>query len=137
VELDALAQVEGRALGVLGELVTLGQRQMIVFLLTGIFDQGIVQSIEEVVGRRRAVVLLRVEPARSDVGVPGEHHFTLRDDCGSCAAAAQKRRRESRRRQRCCLQHRAPCQRRPSHISSIAKPRLTALYVLSSMSSHG
>ena len=45
-----------------------------------VFDQRVVQRKNEIVGARRAVVLLRVEPARGDVGVPGQHHLAARND---------------------------------------------------------
>ncbi len=103
VELGALAQPEGRAHGILGELVALRQRRMVVELRAGIFDQGVVQGMEEVVRRRRAVMLLRVEPTRRHGGVPGHDHLALRCGFGRAEPAGGKRQQGRRRgpRQQC------------------------------------
>ena len=61
VEFDALAQPERCALRVLGELEAFGERRMVVELVAEVLDQAVVQRHQEVVGARRAVVLLRVE----------------------------------------------------------------------------
>jgi len=47
---------------------------MVVELIAKVLDQGIVHHIEEIVRRRPTIMLLRVEPTRRDIGVPGEHH---------------------------------------------------------------
>ena len=82
VELGARPQPEGRALGVLGKLEVFGQRRMVVARLAEVLDQRVVQRHEEIVRARRAVMLLRVEPARGDVGVPGQRHLALWHHCG-------------------------------------------------------
>ena len=88
MELDARPQPERRALGVLGELEAFGERRMVVELVAEVLDQAVVQRHQEIVGTGGAVVLLRIEPARRDVGVPGQHQLALWDDCrrrGRCA----------------------------------------------------
>jgi hypothetical protein len=82
VELASRAQPESDALGVLGELETLRQARMVVEGVTVILDQRIVQGGKKVVRRRRAVVFLRVEPARSDAGVPGQDELAFGGDLG-------------------------------------------------------
>src|SRR4029077_14950911 len=115
VELDVRPQPEGSALSVLGKLKALGERRVVVTNFAEVFDQRVMQCHQEIVPARRAVVLLRVKPARGDVGMPSQYHLALGNDCRSCAGATYKRCRESRRRQRCCPQHGAPCQRRLLH----------------------
>ena len=80
VEFGARAQPERRALRVLGEVETFGERRMIVQLVAEVLDQPVMQRHQEIVGRRRAVVMLRIEPARCDVGVPGQRQPALRRD---------------------------------------------------------
>src|SRR6266850_8092562 len=50
---------------------------MVVELRALILDEGVVDRGEEVVGRRGAVVLLRVEPARGESSVPREDQLPL------------------------------------------------------------
>ena len=78
MELRARAQPERGALRVLGELEAFGERRMIVELVAEILDQAVVHRHQEVVGAGGAVVLLRIEPARRDVGVPGQRQLALR-----------------------------------------------------------
>src|SRR6266436_1622892 len=63
---------------------------MVVELLAKVLDQGIVHHIEEIVRRRPTVMLLRVEPAGRDVGVPGEHHAAAGGFFPECASNAGK-----------------------------------------------
>ena len=114
VKFDTWPQVKRRALRVLGEIEFVGERQMIPFLLAEVLDQPVMQGIEEVVGGRGAVVLLRVEPARRDVGVPGEHHLARGRGVHRRPGAAHERRRKRRRRKR-RAQDATPRQHRLSH----------------------
>jgi hypothetical protein len=66
--------------------------------LAEVFDQRIVQRHYEIVGARRTVVLLGVEPARCDVGVPGQHQFAARNGVSGRAGRAHKRHGERCRR---------------------------------------
>jgi hypothetical protein len=50
---------------------------MIVELRALILDEGVVDGREEVVRRGGAVVLLRVQPARGEAGVPRENQLAL------------------------------------------------------------
>src|SRR5439155_14183982 len=72
VKLETGAELKGRALAVFGEVERLGKREMFVFLVAEILDQRILVREQEIVRGRRPVMLLRVEPARGDVAVPGE-----------------------------------------------------------------
>ena len=64
---------------------------MIVALVAEVLDQAVVQRHQEIVRARRAVVLLRIEPARRDVGVPGKDHLSRRLDVGHCARRDRSR----------------------------------------------
>ncbi len=44
VELDPLAQSEGRGFGVLGKVEFVGERQVIVFLLAEVLGQAVLQA---------------------------------------------------------------------------------------------
>ena len=91
VKLEAGAEPEQSALGVLGELEMLGERRMIEFPIVEILYQRVMQRIEEIVRGRGPVMLLRVEPAWRDVGVPAEHHLAIRNDrLGRRAGFAQQ-----------------------------------------------
>ena len=57
MEMEVGAQPECRALGVLGKLEMLGERQVVVELLLVVLDQRVVQHIDEIVRRRAAVML--------------------------------------------------------------------------------
>ena len=103
MELDPRPQPEGRALGVLGKFEALGQRRVVEQLLPEVLDQPIMQRKEEIVGRGRPVMLLRVEPTRGDVGVPGKRHAALGLDL---AGTAGRRLREDRERAERCRAHR-------------------------------
>src|SRR5262245_59556928 len=67
---------------------------MVIELGTLVLDERIVERGEEVVGRRGAVVLLRVEPARGESGVPRERQLAFGRGAG------RHRERDRRRRDR-------------------------------------
>ncbi len=115
MELDARPQPESGALGVLGELVFVGEREVVVSHLAEIFDQCIVQREGEIVRTRRAVVLLRVDPASGDVGVPGQGHLSPGRDVRLGPQAANKRRGQRCRRQRRRTQDRPTGKRQMAH----------------------
>jgi hypothetical protein len=94
MELDPGAESEDRTLGVFGKLVALGERRVLVEFLAKVLDQGVVQHVEEIVRRGPAVVLLRVEPAGRDIGVPRQHHAAARDPLRGGVSAAQERGRK-------------------------------------------
>ena len=77
VELHPLAEGEGRALRVRGHREALGQGQMVVQHGALVLDEGIVQGGEEVVRGGGAVVLLGIEPAGGQAGVPGQDDLAL------------------------------------------------------------
>ena len=77
VELDALAQGERGALGVGGDRGVLGQRRVVVERRALILDERVVDRGEEVVRGGGSVVLLRIEPARRESGVPREDQLAL------------------------------------------------------------
>jgi hypothetical protein len=77
LKLDPLPQRERRALRVRGYREVLGQRGMVVELGALILDEGVVDRGEEVVWSSRAVVLLGVQPARGEAGVPREDDLAL------------------------------------------------------------
>ena len=66
------------------------------------------QRHQEIVRARRAVVLLRIEPARCDVGVPGQRQLALRHDGRGARCAAWGRNLRQRRGAAC--QHAASVQ---------------------------
>jgi hypothetical protein len=103
VELDPRPQLESRALGVFGEIAALGECRVIVSDLAEVFDQGVLEGHDEIVQARRAIVLLRVELARGDVGVPGEHHAAFGNDRWRSAKIAHGRHGERGRRD--CRSH--------------------------------
>ena len=107
VKLDPPTQLEGGALGVFGKLKMLSKRQVIVQLLAKVLDQRILQHVEEIVSRGTAIVLLRVEPARRNVGVPGQHHFAACGPVPGRPGATHERRGQRGRRHR-----------RPQHAAS-------------------
>ena len=74
MKLEPRAEPEYGALRVFGELEMLGERQVIELFVIKVLDQRVLHDVEEIVGRGAADMLLRVEPARRDVGVPGEGH---------------------------------------------------------------
>ena len=78
MELGPLAQCERGALRVRGDREPLGQGGMIEELSALILDERVVDGREEVVGCGGAVVLLGVEPARGEAGVPREGQLALR-----------------------------------------------------------
>src|SRR5262249_53897159 len=82
VKLDAVAKPKGRAFAVLIELVALRKGGMVVKFGAEILDQCIMQCREEIVWRRRAVMVLRVQPARYHGRVPGERHGSTRGGRG-------------------------------------------------------
>jgi len=88
VEFEPRPQTESGALGVLGKIEPFGQRRVVVTDLAEVFDQRILQCHDEIVWAGGAVVLLRVEPAYRNIGVPGEHHLALGNDCCGGARAA-------------------------------------------------
>src|SRR6516165_7435542 len=106
VKFGASAKLEGTALGVLGKIETLGQCRMVVSLLAKVFDQAVVQCHQEIVRGRRAVVLLRIEPAGGDIGVPSQHYLPF-GYYGCSPDPADEGRSERSRRDRRCPQHRA------------------------------
>src|SRR5205814_6648760 len=77
VELDPLAQRERGALGIRRDRELLGEREMIVELRALVLDEGVVQRREEVVRRRGTVVLLGIQPAGRETGVPREDDLAL------------------------------------------------------------
>ena len=78
VELCAWPQRKGRALGVLGELVAIGECRMVVEFVTEVLDQAVVQCHQEIVRAGSAVVLLWIQPACRYISVPGENHLSRR-----------------------------------------------------------
>jgi hypothetical protein len=70
VKFDPAAQPKGGAFCVFSEFEALRQRRMVVVSFTKVLDQRVLQRHQEIVRAGRAVMLLRVEPARRDVGVP-------------------------------------------------------------------
>ena len=93
VELDPLAQGEGGALGVRGHREVLGQGQMVVELGALVLDEGVVEGREEVVGRGGAVVLLGIQPARREAGVPRQDELALGRGPGRGRERDDRRRR--------------------------------------------
>jgi len=87
---------------------------MVVFLVAKVFDQRILQHVEEIVSRGAAVVLQRVEPPRRDVGVPRQRHTAARNDLrgGVCTSHERGRKRSGRDRR---PQHGSPTQCRLLH----------------------
>ncbi len=77
VKFDVRTQSEGRASGVFGKVEAVGERKMIEFPVAEVLDQRVMHDIEKIVRCSAAVVLQRVEPARSDICVPREHHAVL------------------------------------------------------------
>jgi hypothetical protein len=96
MELGARTQPERGTLGVLGELEPFGESRMVVERVAVVLDQAIVQRHQEVVGGGGAVVLLRIEPARRDVGVPGERQLALRHHGAALVATRSRPRRSAR-----------------------------------------
>ena len=78
VELRTRAQKECRALGVLGELVAIGECWVVVEVVAEILDQAVMQRHQEIVRAGSAVVLLRIQPACRNIGVPGQNHLSRR-----------------------------------------------------------
>ena len=74
-------------------------RKLALFASSANSKQGVVDCAEEIVRGRPTVVLLRVEPAGRDVGVPREHHAAASVTPGR-VDDAHRRRRERARRQR-------------------------------------
>src|ERR1700757_909150 len=105
----ASAQPACRALRVLGELEAFCERRMIVELFAGVLDEAVVQRHEEIVGSRCAIVMLRIEPAGCDIGVPSQHQLTLWRDARCSRRAAAWRRNLCQRYSATC-QHVAPAQ---------------------------
>src|SRR6516164_5369896 len=114
VEFGALAKLEGAALGVLGEIETLGECRMVVFLLAKFFYQAVMQCHQEIVRGRGAVMLLRLEPAGGDIGVPSQHYLPF-GYYGCSPGSADEGHSERSRRDRRVRQHRAAGQRHSSH----------------------
>ena len=143
MKLDSGPQLESGALGVLGKIKALGQGRVVVPHLTEVFDQRVLQGENEIIGAGGAVMLLRVEPARGDVGVPGEHHLAARGHTAGRAGAADERHRQRRRGQRRIPQDRAPRYRRILHFyflrcsNNCANLLPDGRHPLSSMSSQG
>ena len=77
VEPDPLPQRERGALRIRGDREVLGQSGMVVERGALILDEGVVDRGEEVVWRGGAVVLLGVQPAGCEPGVPGEDDLAL------------------------------------------------------------
>ena len=95
MELEPGPQPKGGAFGVLGHRKALGQRRMVVTHLAEVFDQRVVQRHDEIVRTGGTVVLLRVEPARGNIGVPRQYHLAFGNDCrgrGRCAQTASRAR---------------------------------------------
>src|SRR4051794_22155734 len=77
---------------------------MTVFLLTEVLDQSIVQGEQEIIWASSSVMLLRVEPARRDIGVPRQHHLSLRlhgPDVGGHSSNKRQRHRARAKGGRC------------------------------------
>src|SRR5262249_45637171 len=90
-----LTQPQCRTPGVLGKLEALGQCSMIIKLIPEVLDQTIVQRHQEIVGAGCTVVLLRIEPARRDVGMPSKRELSFR--CGMRGGYTRCQSRERRR----------------------------------------
>src|SRR5215831_2924516 len=84
---------------------------MVVTHLAEVFDQSVMQRHDEIVRAGGTVVLLRVEPARGDIGVPRQYQFAFGYHCRRRTSAARKRRREDSGRQGGRPQYRASRQR--------------------------
>ena len=72
MELGFRTEPEGGALGVFGELVALCEGEVIKALVAEVFDQPVMQRHQEIIGARGAIMLLRIEPPRRNVGVPSQ-----------------------------------------------------------------
>ena len=111
VELDPWPEPEGGALGVRSKLVTLGQARVIKQRLAVVLDQGIVEGIQEVIGRRRPVMLLRVEPLGRHIRMPGQDHLPFGYHLGSLCPRrriARQEQDEYHPQQPNCSSHSAP-----------------------------
>ena len=108
VEFEARAQPESRAPSVFGKLIALGECRVVVEFLTKVLDQGVVHGIEKIIRRGPAVVLLRVEPAGRDIGMPRQHHAAASSRFRGGLGNPYKGRSERCRRQRRRSQQRAP-----------------------------
>ena len=82
VEFHPWPEPEGGTARILGKFEALGQCWVIKELFAMILDQRIVDRGEEVIRRGGTVVLLRVEPARSEPSMPGQDEFPLRHHLG-------------------------------------------------------
>ena len=88
---------------------------MVVERVAVVLHQPVVQRHQEVVGTGGAVVLLRIEPACGDVGVPCEGQLALRHDRRRTGA-----RRARGQRRRTAGQDAAPVQSEPVRVAVIA-----------------
>jgi hypothetical protein len=70
MEPGSCPQPELCALGILGKLKLFGECRIVVAHVAEVLDQAVVQRVQEIVRACGAVVLLRIKPARCDVGVP-------------------------------------------------------------------
>jgi hypothetical protein len=109
MELGSRPQPERGALGILGKLEMLGECGMFVALVAEILDQAVMQRHQEIVRARSAVVLLGIQPARRDVGVPGKDYFAGRH--GGFRPRRTLGRRDRRQRRGAARQDAAPAQR--------------------------
>jgi hypothetical protein len=112
-----------------------GGHQVVVDLVTKVFDQGILQYVEKSIRGDSPIVLLRVQPAGRDIGVLRQHHAVAGNHfCSRVGAARTAPRAWS-----------LPVPPSSVHcvsvvfsiVSAIAKARLMPRYFLSWMSSQG
>jgi hypothetical protein len=111
VELDPWPEPEGRTRRVRGKFVTLGQARVIKQRFTVVLDQGIVEGIQEVVGRRRPVMLLRIEPLGCHIRMPGQDDLPFGYHLGSLCPygrIARQEQDEYHRQPPNCSSHSAP-----------------------------
>ena len=124
VEFDPRPQSKGRALGVFGKLEPVGECRMVVADLAEVFDQGVMQRHQEIIAARRAVMLLRIEPARGDIAVPRQYHLTLGSNRFRRVGLAHKRGRQRRRRCGGGAEHRTPGRHHRRHIPLLCHVRI-------------
>src|SRR5437763_8635791 len=88
---------------------------MVVSRFAQVLDQSIMEREKEIVRAGGAVMLLRIEPARRDVGVPRQYYFTAR--CGRVGRPHPPKEGRGQAARRHCrrLKHPAPGQPRCRH----------------------
>src|SRR5436190_15647466 len=88
---------------------------MVVSRFAQVLDQSIMERKKEIVRAGGAVMLLRVEPARRDVGVPRQNYFTARCGRVGCPHPPKEGHGQAARRHCRRLKHPAPGQPRSWH----------------------